>query len=356
MQRIPHPSEVNRARYMPQNPDVIVSRGTEGELYLFDRTRYASQPGEEGWRCDVTLRGHQSEGYGMQWHGMVEGRLLSCANDGRLCLWDIQGSSTAVKALAPTTTWMSAHGTAAVNDVTWHSMHTHLFASCGDDHLVQCWDARDSRSTPTLTLKGHQGPVNSVDFNPLSAHTLATASDDHTVAVWDMRHSAAPLHTLRNHHDSVIQVVWAPFDDHVLASGSADRRINVYDLSRRGGGEEGDELLFMHGGHTDKVGEISWNGVEEEEWMIASVADNNILQVWQMAANIREGDEEEEGEGGVGEGEEEVRGQAAVVKRAKTEDVTEEGTAQANGKRPETGEEGMKEKEDDAGKAKTVTE
>lgn len=36
------------------------------------------------------------------------------------------------------------------------------------------------------------------------------------------------------------------------------------------------ELLFIHGGHTAKVSDLSWN--EEEPWTMASVAEDNILQ------------------------------------------------------------------------------
>ena len=63
------------------------------------------------------------------------------------------------------------------------------------------------------------------------------------------------------------------------------------------------ELLFIHGGHTNKISEISWNtnpaATGGEEWYAASVAEDNILQVWQMAENIygEDGDDDEEGEG-----------------------------------------------------------
>ena len=40
----------------------------------------------------------------------------------------------------------------------------------------------------------------------------------------------------------------------------------------------------MHGGHTAKVTDLSWNPNERN--MIASVADDNILQVWQIAREI----------------------------------------------------------------------
>jgi histone-binding protein RBBP4 len=44
------------------------------------------------------------------------------------------------------------------------------------------------------------------------------------------------------------------------------------------------ELLFIHGGHTSKISDFSWNPCED--WIMASVAEDNILQIWQMAENI----------------------------------------------------------------------
>ena len=40
----------------------------------------------------------------------------------------------------------------------------------------------------------------------------------------------------------------------------------------------------MHGGHTSKITDMSWN--PNERIMIASVAEDNILQVWQIAREI----------------------------------------------------------------------
>ncbi|KAF5810432.1 putative transcription factor WD40-like family [Helianthus annuus] len=41
---------------------------------------------------------------------------------------------------------------------------------------------------------------------------------------------------------------------------------------------------FVHGGHTSKISDFSWNPCDD--WVIASVAEDNILQIWQMAENI----------------------------------------------------------------------
>jgi WD40 repeat protein len=54
------------------------------------------------------------------------------------------------------------------------------------------------------------------------------------------------------------------------------------------------ELLFIHGGHTAKISDFSWN--PNETWVIASVAEDNILQIWQMAENIYNEDDVDHGD------------------------------------------------------------
>lgn len=61
-QSINHNGEVNRARYMPQNPDLIATKTVMGEVYVFDRTKHPSQPMGDVCKPDITLRGHTKEG------------------------------------------------------------------------------------------------------------------------------------------------------------------------------------------------------------------------------------------------------------------------------------------------------
>ena len=51
------------------------------------------------------------------------------------------------------------------------------------------------------------------------------------------------------------------------------------------------ELLFIHGGHTAKISDFSWN--PNDPWVICSVSEDNIMQVWQMAENIYNDEEPE---------------------------------------------------------------
>lgn len=63
IQKINHAGEVNRARYMPQNPDLIATKAVTGEVLIFDRTKHSSEP-ERGGACkpDIRLVGQTREG------------------------------------------------------------------------------------------------------------------------------------------------------------------------------------------------------------------------------------------------------------------------------------------------------
>ena len=148
-------------------------------------------------------------------------------------------------------------------------------------------------------------------FNPVNEYLLATGSADNTVAIWDMRNLKTKVHSLQGHTDQVYNVQWAPFNESILGSCSADRRVHVWDLSRVGqeqseeDAEDGPpELLFVHGGMTAKVSDFSWNS--KMDWVMASVAEDNILQVYQMAEEIYAQDDDELS---AGEGEDQLLGE-----------------------------------------------
>jgi len=133
--------------------------------------------------------------------------------------------------------------------------------------------------------------VNCLAFNPYSEYIVATGSSDKTVALWDLRNLKSKCHTFEKHGDEVFQVQWSPFNETILGSCSLDRRLNIWDLSKIGEEQTAEdsadgppELLFIHGGHTSKIADFSWN--PNDPWIVASVAEDNVVQIWQMAENI----------------------------------------------------------------------
>ncbi|XP_006734252.1 histone-binding protein RBBP4 [Leptonychotes weddellii] len=216
-------------RYMPQNPCIIATKTPSSDVLVFDYTKHPSKPDPSG-ECnpDLRLRGHQKEGYGLSWNPNLSGHLK-----------------------------------------------------------------------PSHSVDAHTAEVNCLSFNPYSEFILATGSADKTVALWDLRNLKLKLHSFESHKDEIFQVQWSPHNETILASSGTDRRLNVWDLSKIGeeqspeDAEDGPpELLFIHGGHTAKISDFSWN--PNEPWVICSVSEDNIMQVWQMAENIYN-DEDPEG-------------------------------------------------------------
>lgn len=108
------------------------------------------------------------------------------------------------------------------------------------------------------------------------------------------------------HDGEVHQVAWSPHDEPIIASAATDRKIMIWDLRRIGeeqtpeDAEDGPpelmvsdkmdpltfylhrSLKFVHNGHTSRITEFDWNPLEP--WMIASAAEDNIIQVWQVVS------------------------------------------------------------------------
>ena len=49
--KINHEGEVNRARYMPQNPCVIATKTPSSDVLVFDYTKHPSKPGKNMLSC-----------------------------------------------------------------------------------------------------------------------------------------------------------------------------------------------------------------------------------------------------------------------------------------------------------------
>lgn len=96
--KIAHEGEVNRARYMPQNPFVVATKGPSADVYVFDITKHPSAPGpNDSFRPEHVCKGHAREGYGLAWSPAAPGQLLSGSDDARVCLWDMTQAGKVVE-------------------------------------------------------------------------------------------------------------------------------------------------------------------------------------------------------------------------------------------------------------------
>ncbi|EPY49913.1 kinetochore protein Mis16 [Schizosaccharomyces cryophilus OY26] len=285
-QKICHDGEVNRARYMPQNPDIVATMGVAGNSYIFNLNDHGALPTNNSLPQAI-LHGHTSEGYGLCWNPNQTGRLATAAEDQFICLWDINTSSfSATQSVDLSPTAKFHRHSDIVNDVQYHPQHEALLVSVSDDCTLQIHDTRlNPNDRAPKVIHAHSKAINAVAINPFNDYLLATASADKTVALWDLRNPHQRLHTLEGHEDDVYGLEWSPHDEPILASSSTDRRVCIWDLAKIGEEQSAEdaedgvpELLFMHGGHTNRISEFSW--CPSERWVLASLADDNILQVW----------------------------------------------------------------------------
>lgn len=192
-----------------------------------------------------------------------------------------------------------------------HPLHASLIGTVSDDLTLQILDVRRASTTASATqaIDGHADAINALSFNPASEYVLATGSADKSIGLWDLRNLKSKLHALVGHADSVTSLAWHPFEESILGSSSYDKRICFWDLSRVGeeqtpeDAEDGPpELyvmlfrdlgisklivsfrLFMHGGHTNRISDFSWN--LNDPWVLCSAAEDNLIQVWKVANAI----------------------------------------------------------------------
>ena len=283
---------MNRARYCPQNEFVIATKTISADVYVFDYSKHPSKPPADGGCApDIRLKGHKTEGYGLSWSPFEAGHLLSGSDDAQICLWDVQGPLGKGERTVDAKAIYTGH-LGVVEDVAWHCKHEHMFGSVGDDKSLKLWDTRKAPDGACLnSVEAHQAEVNCLAFNPFNEYVLATGSADKTVALFDVRNLNQRLHTFTSHTEEVFQIGWSPKHETIMSSCGADRRLMVWDLGRIGDeqspedAEDGPpELLFIHGGHTSKISDFAYN--PNDDWVVASVAEDNILQIWQMAENI----------------------------------------------------------------------
>ncbi|CDK26004.1 unnamed protein product [Kuraishia capsulata CBS 1993] len=261
-----HPGEVNKARYNPLSSTIATMTNTGAVLlYSLDQALPFKK-----------LEHHTKEGYGLEWHPSRQSWLLTSTEDAIVALWDVSSASDKPSHV------IDSH-TASVNDLSWNPQIPDVFASVSDSSHLHLHDLRSSSlSKPIVDVQAHDGAVNCVSFHPELSNFLVTAGADAVVNAWDLRNPATPVRSLSGHSAPVTQLAFKPNSSY-LASAGSDRRVLVWDFSLLAPGDDSDEdhppeLVFVHGGHTTRLGECAWH--PDLSNVIASVAEDGLVDVW----------------------------------------------------------------------------
>lgn len=279
MQQIAVQDEVNRARVSPFALNVIAARSDKQNIHVYDTTKHRSF--EESGLPDLILTGHDNGGFGLSWSTLNNGYLVTSGEDCKICLYDIN-KDIGSKTIVPLNVIDSD---SVVNDCAF-SHFNNVFVSVDDDKRIVFYDVRELKTR--VRENAHDSDILCVSYSAIEENFIATGSKDGYLKVWDERKMDEPVYVFETGcENEVLNVSWSPHLGGVVACGGTNKRVSLWDVTRVGMEMTEEEmldgppeLLFLHGGHTDTVCDIAWNPMEPYE--IASVAEDNILQIWQM--------------------------------------------------------------------------
>ncbi|KFD56460.1 hypothetical protein M514_02564 [Trichuris suis] len=294
--------EINRARYMPQRPNIVALKCQTPEVAVINLDNTQSCEANEQLIIDeldrvnsVKLSGHSDEGFGLSWNQTYAGYLLSGSHDGVVCVWDVSKAMESESARTPIHKWNRC--AVPVNDVTWNAKDASVFAYVTDDGQLILDDVRVNSEKPLSTVKACDGgKVLSAAFNPENAFILLTGSNKSGIKVWDTRKLREEVHWIDCEDKEIYTLAWCPAKESVFAAGDTAAEVTLYDLSKIGEEIEdvtmeygGAEKLFTHKFHLGEISDISWD--KEIPWMIASVCEGCLCTLWKITADIYEDDD-----------------------------------------------------------------
>ncbi|CAH2353087.1 chromatin assembly factor 1 subunit p50 [[Candida] railenensis] len=288
LQKINHMGDVNRAKYMPQNPDLIASSNNMGDIVVYDRTKHPNfKIGIDDSVNKPELRLRRADGSGdsdifaIDWNKQAEGILVSGDIDGRINLYDIKRDfNSKDQEFINSSSSYETPGNAGVNDTEWIPNHDSIFSTVDESGWLRLYDIRTSTQDPTFSVKLGNSGVNSVCTNPGNSSYIATGDSDGLVSVLDVR-TQEPVDTLSNvFESSITQLKWHNTYHNILTGSSTDKSIKILDLAK----EHEERVLFAHGGHMLGVNDFDW--CLQDDWLISSVADDNSLHVWKPSSKI----------------------------------------------------------------------
>lgn len=283
--------EINRARYMPQDSSIVSTINGEGEIDVYNLNG-------ESKTATAHFTPHKANGYGLSWNSHKQGYLLTASDDQSVVLTDTthlgKGDSAQVCNF-------TAHSD-IVNDAKWHHFNENVFGSVSDDKYLYIFDIRTPDKPVSKFYHPESNGINTLSFSPFSHHLLAAANTNSNISLLDMRNLTTKdasadgmLHTMMGHSDSITSLEFSPHKDGIIASGSQDRRLILWDLFKIGeeqaqeDAEDGcPELFMMHAGHTGAVTDLSW--CPYKDWTIGSVADDNIVHLWEVGKTLLNSD------------------------------------------------------------------
>ena len=235
----------------PGSLDRFASGSGDGVVKVWDLTTHG-----EVWNTQA----HENMVKGVCW--TPERKLLSCASDKTVKLFDPYNSSSEAPPLATylgqapftgvshhrslpafaasssqisiydlsrpsSTPSQTLHWPTSVDTITsvaFNQTETSILASTAMDRSVIMYDLRTSSPLSKLVLRLAS---NAVSWNSMEAFNFAVANEDHNVYIFDMRKMDRALNVLKDHVAAVMDVEFSPTGED-LVTASYDRTVRLW--------------------------------------------------------------------------------------------------------------------------------
>ncbi|KAG7666373.1 MSI1 [[Candida] subhashii] len=156
LQKINHLGDVNKVKYMPQNPNIIASANNLGDLVIYERTRHKSFKNTLIDDTDINKvqirlvnekipTNQLTDIFAIDWNKNQEGEILSGDMNGWINLHDLAKYQS--ETLNESACFKRDNKSPGINDIEWFPTHDALFAAAFEDGSVEIYDKRQQNST-----------------------------------------------------------------------------------------------------------------------------------------------------------------------------------------------------------------
>ena len=239
----------------PQSLERLASGSGDGVAKVWDMTSR-----KEIWRAQA----HENIVKGMCW--TPERKLLSCASDKTIKLWDPYNSASDS---TPLSTYL---GQSPFTGVSHHRTHPSFAASSS---VISIYDLSRPSSTPTQTLQWPTSTdtITSLAFNQTETSILASTATDRSVVIYDLRTSSPLSKVILRLASNAIS--WNPMEAFNFAVANEDHNIYVFDMRKM------DRALNVLKDHVAAVMDVEFSPTGEE---LVSASYDRTVRLWNRAS------------------------------------------------------------------------
>jgi WD repeat and SOF domain-containing protein 1 len=235
----------------PGSLERLASGSGDGVVKVWDLTTQG-----EVWNT----QGHENMVKGLCW--TPERKLLSCATDKTVKLWDPYNSNSDA---TPMATYL---GNSAFTSVSHHRDHPSFAAASG---VISIYDLSRPSSTPSQTLHWPTSvdTISSVAFNQTETSILASTAIDRSIIMYDLR-TSSPVHktTLRLASNAIS---WNPMEAFNFAVANEDHNAYIFDMRKM------DRALNVLKDHVAAVMDVEFSPTGEE---LVTASYDRTIRLW----------------------------------------------------------------------------